>query len=208
MTETIKAIQKKVGVVADGVIGKKTIAAIAKALGVSTGVSTSTTTTTTTTTTTKFPTQAQVRAGKSIFGKAGDESNLVNITPPYQLYYCGKPVKTIRVHKLIANSVKNALNEILAHYGINEIKRLGLDQYSGSYNYRKSTGSTSLSMHAWGIALDFAADKNGMKTKKPQASLSHPDCEMWWKIWEKHGAVSLGRELGYDWMHLQFAKLK
>ncbi len=192
----IKAIQRKVGVTADGIIGQKTIAAIAKALGVTTTISSN------------LPTQAVVRKGTSIFGKAGDESNLVNIKPAYQLYYCGKPVKTIRVHKLIADRVQAALKEILAHYGIAEIKRLGLDQYSGSYNYRKSTGSSSLSMHAWGIALDFAAEKNTYAMKKPQASLSHPDCEMWWKIWEKHGAVSLGRELGYDWMHLQFAKLK
>lgn len=195
MTETIKLVQKKLGVTVDGIAGKNTWAAIAKALGV-------------TTTSNNIPTQAQVRAGKSIFGKAGDESNLVNIKPAYQLYYCGTPVKTIRVHKAIADRVQAALKEILAHYGIADIKRLGLDQYSGSYNYRKSTGSSSLSMHAWGIALDFAAEKNTYAMKKPQASLSHPDCEMWWKIWEKHGAVSLGREFNYDWMHLQFAKLK
>lgn len=196
MKETIKAVQKKLGVTVDGIAGKNTWAAIAKALGVITP------------TTSNMPTQAVVRSGVSIFGKPGDESNLVNIKPAYQLYYCGKPVKTIRVHKLIADRVESALKEILAHYGLAEIKRLGLDQYSGSYNYRKSTGGSSLSMHAWGIALDFAAEKNTYAMKKPQASLSHPDCEMWWKIWEKHGAVSLGRECNYDWMHLQFARLK
>ena len=198
MTETIKAVQKKLGVTVDGIAGKNTWAAIAKAIGVSTP--------TVTTTTSNMPTQAQVRAGTSIFGKPGVESNLVNIKPAYQLYYCGTPVKTIRVHKAIADRVEAALKEILAHYGTAEIKRLGLDQYSGSYNYRKSTGGSSLSMHAWGIALDFAAEKNTYAMKKPQASLSHPDCEMWWKIWEKHGAVSLGREKNIDWMHLQFAK--
>jgi len=198
MTNTIKAVQKKLGVTVDGIAGKNTWAAIAKALGVSTETPKSKT----------WPTQAQVRSGKSIFSKPGVESNLVNIKPAYQLYYCGKPVNTIRVHKLIAADVQAALKEILAHYGTAEIKRLGLDQYSGSYNYRKSTNANSLSMHAWGIALDFAAEKNTYKMKKPQASLSHPDCEMWWKIWEKHGAVSLGRECNYDWMHLQFARLK
>lgn len=196
MTETIKAVQKKLGVTVDGIAGKNTWNAIAKALGVTTTASSS------------LPTQATVRKGTSIFGKAGDESNLVNITPAYQLYYCGKPVKTIRVHKAIADRVQSALKEILAYYGIEKIKKLGLDQYSGSYNYRKSTGGSALSMHAWGIALDFAAEKNTYAMKKPQASLSKPECEKWWEIWEKHGAVSLGRELGYDYMHLQFAKLK
>lgn len=199
MINTIKAVQKKLGVTVDGIAGKNTWAAIAKAVGVTTTTSTSTST---------IPTQAQVRSGKSIFGRAGDESNLVNIKPAYQLYYCGKPVKTIRVHKAIADRVQAALKEILAHYGQAKIKQLGLDQYSGSYNYRNSTNSNSMSMHAWGIALDFAAAKNAYNMKKPQASLSKPECEMWWKIWEKHGAVSLGRQCNYDWMHLQFAKLK
>lgn len=196
MKETIKAIQKKIGVTADGIIGKQTIAALAKALGVSTTKSSS------------WPTQAQVRAGTSIFGKAGCESSLVNIVPPYPLYYCGKQVKTIRVHKLIAEPVKNALEDVLAHYGLDRIKALGLDQYSGSYNYRKSTNGSAMSMHAWGIALDFAAATNAYKMKKPQATLSKPECEKWWQIWESYGAVSLGRECNYDWMHLQFARLK
>lgn len=199
MINTIKAVQKKLGVTVDGIAGKNTWAAIAKAVGVTTTTSTSTST---------IPTQAQVRSGKSIFGRAGDESNLVNIKPAYQLYYCGKPVKTIRVHKAIADRVQAALKEILAHYGQAKIKQLGLDQYSGSYNYRNSTNSNSMSMHAWGIALDFAAANNAYNMKKPQASLSKPECEMWWKIWEKHGAVSLGRQCNYDWMHLQFARLK
>lgn len=200
MKETIKLIQKKVGVTADGIIGKKTLAALCKALGINQ--------TTAKPNYATLPTQAQVRKGTSIFGSPGVESNLVNIKPPYQLYYCGKPVKTIRVHKLIANRVEAALKEILAHYGEAKIKQLGLDQYSGSYNYRKSTGGSSLSMHAWGIALDFAAATNTYKMKKPQATLSKPECEKWWEIWEKHGAVSLGRECNYDWMHLQFARLK
>lgn len=191
MKDTIKAIQKRVGTTADGVVGPKTVAAIAKALGINT-----------------WPTQAEVRSGKSIFGKAGDESNLVSITPAYQLYFDGKKVKTIRVHKKIAAAVNAALEEILAYYGHESIKQLGLDQYSGSYSYRKTTTGSSMSMHAWGIALDFAAATNGYSTKKPKASLSIPACQKFWEIWESHGAVSLGREKDFDWMHLQFARLK
>ena len=61
-------------------------------------------------------------------------------------------------------------------------------------------------MHAWGIALDFCPDGNGMSTHAPAATLSHPDCAPWWEIWERHGAVSMGRVHDKDWMHLQFAK--
>ena len=33
-----------------------------------------------------WPSQASVRAGLSIFGRPGDEGNLVSIAPPYPLY--------------------------------------------------------------------------------------------------------------------------
>lgn len=197
MKETIKLIQQKIGVTADGIIGEKTLAALCNALGIQQQKQT----------VSKFPTQAEVRSGKSMFGHVGCEENLVNIVPPYPLYYEGKQVKTIRVHKLIADNVQQALQEVLEHYGLDGIHRFGLDQYSGSYNYRKTTSGASYSMHAWGIALDFAAETNAYSTHKPYATLSYPQCEAWWEIWEKHGAVSLGRERDVDWMHLQFARL-
>ena len=195
MKERIKAIQKKIGVTADGIIGPKTLAALEDALNIKPAAN-------------LWPTQAEVRSGNSIFGKAGDESKLVNITPAYPLYFEGKKCKTIRVHRLIAPVVENALADILEHYGLDRIKELGLDQYSGSYSYRAIPSGAALSMHAWGIALDFAAATNALNTHKPQATLSRPECEKWWEIWESYGAVSLGRQKDYDWMHIQFARLK
>lgn len=192
MTKKIKLIQAAVGVQADGVIGPRTIAALMAALNIEDAP--------------LWPTQAEVRSGKSIFGAPGDAA-LVSIAPPYPLIYDGKPVRSIRVHERIAPHVQAALQEVLDHYGQAEIHRLGLDQYGGSYNYRSTTAGQSLSMHAWGIALDFAPATNAYSTRAPRATLSHPDCEAWWRIWEAHGAVSLGRESDRDWMHLQFARL-
>lgn len=186
---SLKAIQKAVYAKADGVLGSETLVKVAAMLGLG------------------FPTQAEVRSGKSIFGKPGDESNLVSIEPAYPLYYEGRRVQTIRVHKLIANVVKAILEEVLDHYGIEKIHELGLDDYSGSYNYRKTASGASLSMHAWGIALDFAAWENAYHQTKKSASLAKPECEAWWKIWESYGATSLGRARDYDWMHVQFACL-
>ena len=193
MKATIKAIQRAVGVTPDGIIGPLTLSAIAEKVGADVPP--------------VWPTQAEVRSGKSMFGPAGCEGDLVSIAPPYTLYYEGQPLRTIRVHRLIATHVAAALREVLEHYGPAEIRRLGLDQYGGSYNYRSSTGGSTLSMHAWGIALDFAPATNAYSTHAPAATLSHPDCERWWQIWESHGATSLGRARGYDWMHLQFARL-
>lgn len=195
MKNDIASIQRRIGVCPDGIIGPLTINALKKTLGISAEVLP------------VWPTQAEVRGGKSVFGAPGCENELVNLSPPYPLFYEGKQVKTIRVHRLIARHVKDALTEVLQCYGEDEIHRLGLNLYGGSYNYRNTSGGSSLSMHAWGIALDFSPAANSYTTRAPRASLSHKDCEHWWEIWESHGAVSLGRSCDRDWMHLQFARL-
>lgn len=185
-----KAIQAAVGTKADGMVGAKTLAAIAKALNIK-----------------SWPSQAEVRSGNSIFGKAGDESNLVDVYPAYPLYYEGKPISRIRCHRRIAEDVRQIFEEVLAHYGLKRIHELGLDKYSGCFNNRSTVSGKSKSMHAWGIAFDFAAETNAYSMKAGKATLSKPECEAWWRIWEKHGAVSLGRARNYDWMHVQFATL-
>ncbi len=193
MKARLMRIQDKIGVKADGILGPRTLQALEQALGIKASP--------------QWPAQEEVRRGSSIFGAPGNEEALVSIVPPYTLYYEGQPVRSIRVHRLIARHVQDALAEVLAHYGKEEIERLGLNQYGGSYACRSTSRGRSLSMHAWGIALDFAPQSNAYDTRAPRASLSHPDCDAWWNIWEQHGAVSLGRECGYDWMHLQFARL-
>ena len=205
--QEFKPVQRALGLKADGLPGPKTLAAVALKLrcheiwsaGIAAALDIALPR--------SWPDQATVRAGLSIFGRPGDENNLVSIVPPYPLYYEGRPVKTIRVHQAIAQDVQAALAEVLAAYGLDRIRALHLDQYGGSYNDRSTAGGKSKSMHAWGIALDFDPERNSYSSKAPHAGLSRPECEEWWRIWEAHGAVSLGRERNYDWMHLQFARL-
>lgn len=193
--DTIKAIQRRVGTTADGVIGRKTLAAICKALGIEVPSGTA------------IPTQSEVRRGNSIYGRAGDESNLVTVDAPYTLYVEGKATNRLRVHKAIADRVQAALRDVLTVYGKENIHRLKLDVYDGCFNNRSTVSGKSKSMHAWGIALDFCAEDNTYSMKAPKARFSGAEYKHWWEIWESHGAVSLGRERDYDWMHLQFATL-
>lgn len=195
MKDKIKKIQNKIGVEADGIVGVKTVAALMVALGIPDEECR----------VTVWPSQREVRSGKSIFGAPGG-GQLVKVMPPYPLYYEGRAVECISVHRAIAEHVEAALREVLQVYGAARIKELGLDQYGGCYNYRQTTGGSTLSMHAWGIALDFCPDKNAYKMKAPAASLSAEACRPWWEIWEKHGAVSMGRTYDKDWMHVQFAR--
>lgn len=193
MKAKIRRIQEFLGVEADGVVGPVTVNAIAAALGVVEDV--------------VWPTQEEVREGWSVFGRAGDEGNLVSIKPPYPLYYEGKEVKSIRVHRLVAGAVQEALEEVLRVYGLQRIRELRLDQYGGCFNYRKTGSGKSLSMHAWGVALDFDPDNNAYGLHAPAARLSGKEYVPWWEAWERVGAVSLGRERDFDWMHVQFARL-
>ena len=189
-------IQRKLGVAADGIIGPVTLGALEEALDIDPGAGL-----------VAVPTQAQVRSGTSVYGPPGREDNLMNVTPPYTLYYEGAAVRSIRVHRLVAQRVQAALRAVLEHYGEARIRELGLDRYSGSYNYRSTSSGSSLSMHAWGIALDFDAENNTYSMHRPEARFSGHEYVAWWEAWEAQGAVSLGRERDYDWMHVQFARL-
>lgn len=218
-TTTIKNIQKAVGTTADGIIGSKTLNAIISKLSG---------------TIVKNPTvdplvqkyidkpikytdvnykaslvkQSVLRKGTSAFGKAGNEGVLVNVPVPenYPLKYDGKRVKTIRIHKLVADRLAAALQDIINHYG-EDIEKVapGACVYDGSYNFRKTTGSSSYSIHSWGLALDFDASKNTMKMSAPKARLSQDIYKPFFDIWEYHGFMSLGRRGDYDWQHIQAA---
>lgn len=191
MSETLKAIQRKVGTTPDGIYGAKTEAAIAARLGVRNTLP-----------------QSSIRTGDTIYGIAGDEELLVNVPVPegYPLCYDGKPVSTIRVHYLIADQVADILRETLATYGRDIAKVApGLCVYSGSYNNRSVSNGSKKSMHAWGLALDFDAEANAYAYDHTKARLARPEYKPFWDIVAKHGGYSLGQHSDCDWMHIQFA---
>jgi len=214
---TIKNIQKAVGTTADGVIGSKTLTAIINKLG---GTTVKKVTVdpliqkyidkpikyTEVDYKTSLVKQSVLRGGKSAFGKAGCENMLVNVPVPanYPLKYDGKPVKSIRIHKLVADRLAAALQDIINHYG-EDIEKVapGACVYDGSYNFRNSRGSSSTSVHSWGLAIDFDAAKNTMKMAAPKARLSQDIYKPFFDILEYHGFNSLGRRGDYDWMHVQ-----
>lgn len=256
MTDLIKKLQTLIGVTADGVIGPKTLAAIAGLLDIQPSAYTKTTikniqvaigvtndgiigkntlnaliSSLTPLATNKKEvspdlkkyiekpikftkviykakpvTQKVLRAGNSIFGKAGCEGELVSVKVPsnYPLYYGDTRVKSIRIHKLVADRLEAALNDIVNHYG-DDIATVApaICKYDGSYNFRQSRNSSSQSVHSWGLAMDFDAANNTMKMSAPKARLSQDIYKPFFDIMEYHGFLSLGRRGNYDWMHVQ-----
>jgi hypothetical protein len=223
-----KKIQQYLGIKADGMPGPKTLAAIADKLGVlplwatvqtvlqvdpdgKPGVVTASALAEKwgITLPKAWPSQAAVRGGNSIFGKAGDAEQ-VYLTLPYPMRLAWETetvVKRIMCHKLVKDSLERIFQKTLDFYGIDKIQELGLDLYGGCYNNRNTIGGSSKSIHAWGIAVDMDPDHNAYKTKAPKASLSGAEYDAFWSFVEAEGGVSLGRERDYDWMHFQFATL-
>lgn len=128
-----------------------------------------------------------------------EADNLVVFDAPYTLYMDGTPVKRIRCHKKVADSLKLILTKILALYKTPEMLRhVGLDQYDGCYNYRPVRGRTRLSMHAYGAAVDFDAAHNPLGATHgtmPAEVVAIFKGEDW-----RWGGDYSGRK---DWMHFE-----
>lgn len=119
----------------------------------------------------RFPKDNQT-ALISFYGDPGTGAvgrQLVKITPPFKMYYEGKPVKTISFHKKAAPALEAVLDKIWDYYERDQamIDRLRISDYAGTYNPRKVRGSaTKWSNHAYGAAIDLDASHNGFGTGK------------------------------------------
>ena len=130
------------------------------------------------------------------FGEPGDTEQLVNArVDGLGLKYGGLPVKTIRCHRLVATSLVEILTEIAASPAA-----WILAEYAGCYNVRPMRDSTRLSKHAWGIAIDFAPDTNGLRTHWPRAA-NMPIEVM--EAFARQGWLAAGAFWSRDAMHFQ-----
>lgn len=130
------------------------------------------------------------------------ERQLVPVVPPFQMYYDGQPIKSIRFHRKAAPALAAALNEIWDHYGHDQkkIDALGISKYAGAYNPRKVRGSaTKWSNHAYGAAIDLNAEENGFG--KGHGSIPQPVIDAFKRQGARWGGDYKGRT---DPMHFEF----
>lgn len=148
-----------------------------------------------------------------------EAKNIKRVVPPagWQLYYQDKsgPIKVsgLRVHRLLEPSLTNVLREVWSYarsqVGIAAtdeeirewLRQRRLDLHGGAFNYRKKRISTTdLSLHSFGIALDWDPVNNPQK--KP---LTRTLPDWWYDIWQANGWRD-GRSFGTpDPMHVQYA---
>lgn len=153
-----------------------------------------------------WPQQTQSELEK-YYGAVG--TNQTKVQCPYPLRIAWDTDKTITkfsCHEKVADSISRVLHRVHDHYG-DQIPHLGLDLWGGCLNVRKMRGGTSYSTHSWGIAIDWDPSQNQLKWGKDKANFAKPEYDVWWKLWEEEGWVSLGRTRNYDWMHVQAAKV-
>ena len=183
----IKAIQSKIGVEPDGFWGPKSIAACQKHLRK------------------LMPTpnpwpktdQASLTA---FYGKAGDESNLTSIVPPFTMLYGGKAIKSLRCNKRVADSLLRVLTSLKGLIASDPSTKDEAEDYGGCFNFRVKRGGTSFSVHAYGAAIDLDADDNSFRDSWPMKAdmpLEIMEC------FAREGWISAGAFWGYDSMHFE-----
>jgi peptidoglycan hydrolase-like protein with peptidoglycan-binding domain len=145
----------------------------------------------------------------SFYGAKG--INQVSLVLPFAMriaWDTGSKVTKFSCHKKVRESLERIFARQLDHYGLAEIQRLGLDLYGGCLNVRLMRGSTSSwSIHSWGCAVDIDPEHNQLNFHRAQATLDNPPFDPFWRFVYDEGAIGLGRERDYDWMHFQFARL-
>jgi hypothetical protein len=147
-----------------------------------------------------------------VFGDPGREAALkrVKLPWPMKIAWGGGTRKTIRMHRLIADKMIEALTEIKTKHGMDYVRKYGLDLFGGDYVNRPSRSSTATSDHAWGIALDLNPAANGNWTMwepgkaAPNGTRQMPRSAV--EIFRKHGLqVGFKRGSGRrDMMHIAY----
>lgn len=142
------------------------------------------------------------------YGEVNTNQTSIDLPYPHRLsWQKTKVINRFSCHEKVHDSLSRVLSRVLDHYGLEDIQRLRLDLWGGCLNVRKMRGGNRFSMHSWGIALDYDPERNQLKWGRDRAGFAKPEYDMWWKIWEDEGWVSLGRLRNFDWMHVQAAKL-
>lgn len=147
-------------------------------------------------------------AMNAFFGARG--TNQVKLELPFPMRIAWDLSKTIRsydCHQKVRPHMLRIWTRTKEHYGYEELKRLRLDLYGGCLNVRKMRGGNAWSIHSWGCAQDVDPERNQLNWKRNAASLDNPEYNKFWEFVYDEGAISLGKERDYDWMHFQFAKL-
>jgi len=96
-------------------------------------------------------------------------ANLVKVSSPFALHFAGSAVRSFLIHAKCADSLKRVFAAIWIAAGESQAKidQWGVSTFGGTYNFRLKRNSNTLSMHAYGCAIDLAPDRFPMGRAEP-----------------------------------------
>ncbi|MBK5242726.1 M15 family metallopeptidase [Clostridium sp.] len=128
------------------------------------------------------------------------ESNLTGVKIGYKKYQFNK-------NSSAASSLQSVMNELIPLSEKNENVRRCFLPCSGTFNYRVISGTSRLSPHAYGIAIDLASDKRdywkwASKSQGGERLASYPSELV--QVFEKNGFVWGGKWSHFDILHFEY----
>jgi hypothetical protein len=142
------------------------------------------------------------------YGKVGTNQDQCILPFPMVIAWSPKQkIQKFSCHKLVKAPLERIFQRTLDYYGYEKIKELRLHYWGGCLNVRKMRGGSSWSMHSWGIAVDLDPDNNQLRWGRDRATFARPAYNKFWEFVYDEGAISLGKERNYDFMHFQFSRL-
>lgn len=132
--------------------------------------------------------------------------NIVHVKCPWQLHMGEIAIPFIKINVIAAPSLKRVLDHVWDWAGKDpgKIASIHADQFSGDWVVRQARGLSMISMHAFGLAIDFDAPNNQLGAKK-------------FFFTEKNPLISAFLDEGWVWggkwsrpdaMHVQAAKVR
>ena len=125
---------------------------------------------------------------------------LTTIQLPFKMRFAGTEVKQVRIHRKCAASLSRVFDAIwkAAELRQDKIDEWGVSDFGGSYNFRMMRGSSHLSMHSYGCAIDLAPERF------PMGVATNKFCDAVCNAFADEGWVNLPK----DRMHFQAAIVK
>lgn len=134
------------------------------------------------------------------------DENIVRIVPPYQMFFSwGPPVKTLRIHRKVADHLNRALGTINSSFTSKDIVKYQLNITGGTLSEpRPKRGLNELSTHCFGCAIDIAPQLNPLGQPYDMEGNMMPQKAV--EIFELYGFVWGGKWSRPDAMHFQWTE--